>query len=69
MVKTNKAQREALARVYSRKHPMPEHPVNVRTWWMGYREFRKTVQPGPGCIMVQWSGMWLGIEPDGYTHS
>jgi len=34
-----------------------------------YRRFRKTVQPGPGCIMVQWRGMWLGIEPDGYTHS
>lgn len=20
-------------------------------------------------LMVQWCGMWLGIEPDGYTHS
>lgn len=34
-----------------------------------YRQFRKTVQPGPGCIMVQWCGMWLGIETDGHTHS
>ena len=34
-----------------------------------YRRFRKSVGPGPGCIMVQWAGMWLGIEPDGYTHS
>ena len=34
-----------------------------------YRQFRKTVRIGWGCAMVQWAGMWLGIEPDGYTHS
>ncbi len=34
-----------------------------------YRQFRRTVQPALGCIMVPWCGMWLGIEPDGYTHS
>jgi hypothetical protein len=27
------------------------------------------VVPGHGCIMVKWCNMWLGIEPDGYTHS
>ena len=21
------------------------------------------------CVMVQWCGMWLGIEADGYCHS
>ena len=21
------------------------------------------------CVMVQWCGMWLGIETDGLTHS
>tara|TARA_R100001443_G_scaffold34845_3_gene48568 strand:- start:355 stop:537 length:183 start_codon:yes stop_codon:yes gene_type:complete len=38
---------------------------------MTYREFRKTVQPAIGmdCVLVEWSGMWLGIEQDGYTHS
>ncbi len=60
MVKTNRAQREALLRVYQRD-------------WAGrpatYRAFRRTVQPGPGCILVPFAGMWLGIEPDGYTHS
>jgi len=45
-----------------------------RTWTrndqgMTYREFRKTVQAGWDCVMVEWSGMWLGIELDGYTHS
>jgi hypothetical protein len=34
-----------------------------------YRNFRAQVQPGPGCVMLPWKGMWLGIEPDGYTHS
>jgi hypothetical protein len=22
-----------------------------------------------GCVMVNWCGMWIGIETDGYTHS
>ena len=36
-----------------------------------YRQFRKTATRGISmdCILVQWSGMWLGIETDGYTHS
>lgn len=34
-----------------------------------YKEFRKRIQHGYDCIMVQWCGMWLGIETDGYTHS
>ena len=48
----------------------------VRKWeqadqGMTYKEFRDTVQPciGDASVMVQWSGMWLGIETDGYTHS
>ena len=42
-----------------------------------YRAFRKQVEAaswwrsggGPACVMVPAAGMWLGIEPDGYTHS
>jgi hypothetical protein len=34
-----------------------------------YLEFRRTVSAGFDCVMVRWCGMWLGIEPDGYTHS
>ena len=36
-----------------------------------YLEFRRSVQQSfyDDCIMVQWCGMWLGIETDGYTHS
>lgn len=36
---------------------------------MTYREFRRTVQPFFGCILVNWCGMILGIETDGHTHS
>ena len=37
-----------------------------------YLQFRRAVQEvfmGEGAVCVQWSGMWLVIEPDGYTHS
>jgi hypothetical protein len=58
MVRINKAQRAALHRVWSRD---PQGQT--------YRQFRATVEPGPDCVLVRWCGMWLGIEPDGYTHS
>lgn len=70
MVKTNRAQREALKRVYLRivsetRGSMTQQQFMAFT----YRAFRRTVQPGPDCIMVPFAGMWLGIERDGYTHS
>lgn len=34
-----------------------------------YRYFRKSVQHGYDCLMVKISGMWVGIEKDGYTHT
>jgi hypothetical protein len=66
MVKTNRAQRVALHKVFLRTvADSDSHCAQGRS----YRNFRKTVQPGWGCIMVPFAGMWLGIEPDGYTHS
>ena len=56
-MKLTKAQRQALKKVYQ------------RTEGTSYLTFRRTVQMGWGCIMVPFAGMWLGIEPDGYTHS
>jgi len=58
MIKLTKAQREALYKVWLRSDSSTD-----------YRAFRRTVQPGPGCVMIHWRSMWLGIEPDGYTHS
>ena len=37
-----------------------------------YSQFRRSIQPTIGCdgaIAVQWCGMWLCIEKDGYCHS
>lgn len=62
MVKTNKAQRAALRRIWERSQS--GHP--------NYRSFRKRVLPTIGCdnaIVVPWLDMWLVIETDGYTHS
>jgi hypothetical protein len=52
----------------------PHRAAVYRKWaqndqGLTYRQFRATVQGGFDCAMVYWSGMWLGIEPDGYTHS
>ena len=64
MIYLTKPQRIALHRIFER-HADCDHPT------ISYREFRKRVSSGWGCVMVQPidGGMWLGIEPDGYTHS
>jgi len=58
MVKLTKEQRKSVFRIWQRDN-------QGKT----YREFRRTVKGGWGCVMVHWCGMWLGVEPDGYTHS
>jgi hypothetical protein len=60
LMKLTKEQQRALLQVYRR---------GAKTNPPTFLAFRRTVQVGPGCIMVRWAGMWLGIEPDGYTHS
>ena len=73
MVKLTKAQRLALKRVYDRTPINHSYHAITKPSLMdsaiGYRAFRKAVQPGYDCIMIRWCGMWLGIERDGYTHS
>ena len=53
-----KAQRQSLFRLWQR------HDCGLT-----YRAFRRRVLPGSGCAMIQWCGMWIGIEPDGHAHS
>lgn len=39
---------------------------------ISYRNFRASIQPTFGmdnAIVVQWCGMWLAIEKDGYVHT
>ena len=56
MVKTTKEQRKALKRIADRSN----------------RDLRENVMCtffGDGAVTVQWCGMWLCIERDGYCHS
>jgi hypothetical protein len=55
------AQRTALLAIYCRED----------TPRQSYLSFRRTAHVDHllDCVMVPWCGMWLGIEPDGYTHS
>lgn len=83
MVNLTRKQREALKRLFDRGplyHNSAEtlvrrgffSPVKDDLLPMKYRDFRKLVQPmfgGDKCILVPWKNMWMGIEPDGYTHS
>ncbi len=66
MVKTTREQRETLKQKCAQQnYGRKQRGETLLT----YREFRRTVQSGWGCIMVEWCGMWLGIEPDGYAHT
>jgi len=80
MVRTTRAQREALFKVFQRDFPNWISPGKRRTHSTNeivpvpttqWRKFRKSVRPfvGDSCVMVYWAGMWLGIETNGYTHS
>ena len=71
MVKLTRKQREAVNILFVRKYPHINDLRPVDRFGL-YRKFRRTVQPelcGYGAVMVQFAGMWLGIETDGYTHS
>jgi len=60
MRKLTKAQQNALYSVWLR-HDTPRPP---------YLAFRRAAHlVFDDCLMVGYSGMWLGIETDGYTHS
>ena len=70
-------QREAIKRIYDRtplyvwQDKLVGQPKYKSHEPLTYRQFRKRAIPlhSFGCVMIQWCGMWLGIEADGYTHS
>lgn len=75
-METTRQQREAIKKIWDRGKPAPwgrgqeqAYPCITYHESRSYLKFRRTVSIGPGCLMIPWSGMWLGIEPDGYTHS
>lgn len=79
MLLLTRQQRIALKAVFDRQ-PLYVKPDGTMSGWAHwpratYRQFRRTALPlvqtssiAP-VVMVPWCNMWLGIEPDGYTHS
>jgi hypothetical protein len=61
MIKLTKLQQQAVKRLWLRGQLLDKG--------VGYVAFRRTVQPSWDCAMVEWCGMLIGIEKDGYTHS
>ena len=59
MIYLNKPQQIALKAIYDRDWSKPK----------SYLEFRRSVQSGWDCVMVEYCGMWIGIEKDGYSHT
>jgi len=61
----NRQQLESLYRVFCRD---PDGSPS-------FLHFRRRAELGVACrpdertYLILWCGMWLGIEPDGYTHS
>ena len=62
-------QQTVLQRVLERHIVDSEHPEfknrGFRDWILG--DVHKAI--ADDCVMVKIPDMWLGIEPDGYTHS
>ena len=78
-MKLTREQRLSLVRIYNRV-PLRHVPtgggrfefkesLNPYFKPVSFLEFRRAVQSGYGCAMVQWCGMWIGIEFDGYSHT
>jgi hypothetical protein len=64
-MKLTPEQKQALKKVYLRQLG------NDNPRFKSYIELRRKVIPNilGDCIMIDMGSIWLGIEPDGYTHS
>ena len=56
---------------YEQRHALYKVWLRDTTVAESYREFRRQAIPDSmqDAVMLEWKGMWLGIERDGYTHS
>ena len=72
MITTTREQRLAIQRVFDRG-PIYTTPVaEAMKQPISYRRFRSAVAGTfamDGAVVLNWAGMWLVIERDGYTHS
>jgi hypothetical protein len=66
-MRITKEQQRALSRAWLRRGDIGSKPRPDT-----FLAFRRSIQPTfgmDGAIVVQWCGMWLCIEKDGYTHT
>ena len=69
MIELTEEQKRALDKLWARDVAAVADDEQSLPTWPTKDAMLASVQPGPGCVMIYWAGMWLGIEPDGYTHS
>jgi len=73
----NKQQQRSLKALFDRQpilaeiKPLQGSAMLSHQFPISYRQFRKRVVYNSllDCAMIQWCGMWIGIELDGYMHS
>ena len=76
-MKITQQQKHSLKQIFDRaplyiwQNTLTSNPKYLSHQPISYLQFRRRVQFGYGydCLMIQWCGMWLGIEKDGYCHS
>ena len=69
MNRVTRAQAEACFKLFARD--WPNHPWGKFPSTSVYRNFRRgfRLYHSLGVLGGPWKGMFIGIEPDGYTHS
>lgn len=69
---TTRKQLESLHEVWLRAPSNIDRAGQTRNYYTNetFLQFRRRARFAFGdCLMVEWQGMWLGIETDGYCHS
>jgi hypothetical protein len=72
MIITTRAQRLAIKRIYDRQPIYVSKVAEAMKQRVPYKRFRKSVMGTlamDNAVIVNWAGMWLVIETDGYVHS
>jgi len=72
MIITTRDQRLAIKRIFDRSPIYVTKVAEAMNQPISYKRFRASVAGTicmDGAVIVNWAGMWLAIERDGYTHS
>lgn len=79
MIRTTRAQREAIHHLFCRSvmdaspHPPAPLPEAISTLgWRAYRRYRRTLEGTfgmNGAVVIPFAGMFVCIERDGFRHT